>query len=178
LDTRLTARDPAGGGGVKPHIADQIAALQDLTLAELREHYAEVFGEPTTCRHKRHLQKRIAWGIQAREMGGISERARRRAEELARDTDLRLLAPKKAGDRDPTVPTRITAPRDPRLPMVGSIITREYKGRTVSVTVLDGNRFEYAGETYRSLSAVARAVTGTRWNGMLFFGLTKKGRGK
>jgi len=159
---------------MKPHIAEQIAALTDLTLAELREQYARVFNEPTTCRHKRHLQKRIAWGLQAREEGGISERARRRAEELARDSDLRLLAPKKAGDRDPTIPARITAPRDPRLPMVGSVITRQYKGQTVSVTVLDGGRFEYAGETYRSLSAVARAVTGTRWNGFLFFNVGMK----
>ena len=163
---------------MKPHIADQIAALQDLTLAELRERYADVFGEPTSCRHKRHLVKRIIWGIQAQELGGISERARRRAEELARDTDLRLLAPKGTSHGGPAIPARITAPRDPRLPMVGSIITRWYKGWTVSVTVLDGGRFEYAGQTYRSLSAVARAVTGTRWNGMLFFGLTRKGRGK
>ena len=58
--------------------------------------------------------------------------------------------------------------------MVGSVITRQYKGRTVSVTVLDEGRFEYAGEVYRSLSAVARAVSGTRWNGYLFFNLVNK----
>ena len=163
---------------MKPAVARQIEALQDLTLAELREEYARAFGEPTTCRNKRHLQKRVAWGLQTREQGGISERARRRAEELAKDTDLRLMAPKGASDLSRNIPTRITAPRDPRIPMVGSVITRVYRGMTVSVTVLAEGRFEYACEIYRSLSAVARAVSGSRWNGFLFFGLVKKANGR
>ena len=162
---------------MKPSIAKQVEQLQDLTLAELRERYAEVFGEPTTCRNKRHLQKRIVWGLQAKAEGGISERARRRAEELARHTDLRLLAPKRMSARSPTIPARITAPRDPRLPMVGSVITKQYRGKTIAVTVRDKG-FEYEGTLYKSLSAVARVVTQSHWNGLLFFGLTKKGRGR
>jgi len=66
---------------------------------------------------------------------------------------------------------------DRRLPMPGTVLTREYRGRTIAVTVLDEG-FECEGKVYRSLSAVARAVTGTRWNGLLFFGLAGKGERK
>ena len=61
--------------------------------------------------------------------------------------------------------------------MPGAVITREYKGETISVTVLDEG-FEYQGEIFRSLTAVAQAVTGTHWNGYLFFDLGKKGNGR
>ena len=153
---------------MKPHVQRQVDELTDMTIGELRDKYADVFGEPTRSRHKVFLRKRITWGLQARDEGGLSERARRRAEELARDTDLRLLAPKSHTEVRPFKPTR-----DRRLPMPGTVITREYKGESIAVTVLDQG-FEYRGEMYRSLSAVARAITGTRWNGMAFWGLTKK----
>jgi hypothetical protein len=152
---------------MKAAIAKQIEALRDMTVAELREKYAEVFGEPTTSRHKDHLRKRIAWGLQAREEGGLSERALRRAEELARDCDLRLLAPAR------TVLGHFKPSQDRRLPMPGAVITREYQGRTVSVTVLDEG-FEYEGTVYRSLTAVAKAVTGSHWNGFGFLGIAGK----
>ena len=61
------------------------------------------------------------------------------------------------------------------LPMPGTVLTRPYKGRTITATVLDDG-FEYEGEVYRSLSAVAKAVTGSHWSGNYFFGL--KGRSK
>ena len=160
---------------MKPSIAKQIEALQDMTVPELRERYAEVFGEESRSRHKRFLQKRIAWRLQANEEGGLSERALRRAEELARESDLRLIAPKGGGIQPGRTEVRAFKPtRDRRLPMPGTVITREYKGRTVSVTVLDEG-FEYEGEIYRSLTAIARAVTGTHWNGFHFFGLAGKG---
>ena len=64
-------------------------------------------------------------------------------------------------------------PSDPRLPPVGAAITRKYKGRTLTVTVLaDG--FEYEGERYRSLTAVAKAINGSHMNGFRFFGLEGK----
>ncbi|MCK4414402.1 MAG: DUF2924 domain-containing protein [Candidatus Eisenbacteria sp.] len=155
-----------------PKVREQIESVAGMTITELRQRYAEVFGEETTSRHKRFLQKRIAWRLQANEEGGLTERALRRARELANDVDLRLLAPK--GGK--TVVKQFTPTRDRRIPVPGTIITREYRGRTVCVTVMpDG--FEWGGEFYRSLSAAARAITGTRWNGLAFFGLTKrKGR--
>jgi hypothetical protein len=154
---------------MNPTIANRLEALEGMTLSELRDAYAEVFGETTRSRHRIFLQKRVAWGLQAREEGGLSDRARRRAEELVKETDLRLLAPEGR-----TEALRFRPSHDRRLPMPGAVLKRAYKGRTVSVTVLDEG-FEYGGETYRSLTAVARAVTGSHWNGYLFFGLTRSG---
>jgi len=152
---------------MKPHVAKQVDALQDMTVAELREKYQAVFGEQTTSRHKDHLRKRIAWGLQANEEGGLSERAQRRAEELARDSNLRLLAPAR------TVVGHFKPSHDRRLPMPGTVLTREYRGQTVTVTTLDQG-FEYAGQVYRSLTAVAKAITGTHWNGFHFFHIAGK----
>lgn len=147
----------------------QIDELGDMTAAELREEYREVFGEETRSRHRQFLLKRILWRLQANEEGGLSERARRRAAELADELDLRLLAPVAR-----SAVTQPSPPRDSRLPMPGTVLTREYQGRKIAVTVLDDG-FEYAGQTYRSLTAVAKAVTGTHWGGFHFFGL-KRGR--
>ncbi|MBU1700158.1 MAG: DUF2924 domain-containing protein [Candidatus Eisenbacteria bacterium] len=155
-----------------PRVAREIERLSDMTAAELREKYAGAFGEETQSRHKTFLRKRIAWRLQANEDGGLSERALQRARELANEADLRLLAP-----RGRTEVHRFRPSHDRRLPMPGTVITREYKGRTISVMVLDEG-FEYEGEVYRSLSALARKVTGTRWNGFLFFGIAKRGNGK
>ncbi len=155
---------------MSPKVREQIAALDDTTVAELRERYLEVFGEETRSRHKIFLQKRIAWRFQANEEGGLSERARRRAEELANDADLRLLAP----TRGRAVTHTFAPSHDRRLPMPGSALTREYRGRTVSVTVLDDG-FEYQGTVYRSLTAVANTITGGHWSGPAWFGLTRRG---
>jgi len=156
---------------MKASIPSQIEALRAMTVAELREKYQEVFGEECRSRHKDFLRKRIAWRLQANEEGGLSERALRRAEELANEADLRMLAPR-GGTAVPamgrTVRGRMSPTHDRRLPMPGTVLRREYRGRTISVTVLDDG-FEYAGILYRSLTAVARAVTGTHWNGYHFF---------
>jgi hypothetical protein len=152
-----------------PKVAQQVEALRDMTVEELREQYAVVFGEATRSSHKDFLRKRIAWRLQANEEGGLSDRALHRAEELANDADLRLLAPAAR-----TVVGRLTPKHDRRLPMPGTVLQREYHGQTVTVTVLDAG-FEYAGQVYRSLTAVAKAITGSHWNGLLFFGLTGKG---
>jgi hypothetical protein len=155
---------------MNPDVQKQVEALHDMTVIELRQRYAEVFGEETGSRHKTFLVKRITWGLQARDEGGLSERARRRAQELVKDADVRLVAPRGRTEIRPFRPTQ-----DRRLPMPGTVLTRDYKGQTVAVTVLDEG-FEYGGEVYRSLTAVAKAVTGTHWNGYHFFGLTNGGR--
>ena len=80
-----------------PKVAKQVDALRDMTVAELREQYAEVFGEASHSRHKDFLRKRITWRLQANEEGGLSERALSRAEKLAKDSDLRLIAPRRTG---------------------------------------------------------------------------------
>ncbi|RLC08693.1 MAG: DUF2924 domain-containing protein [Deltaproteobacteria bacterium] len=157
----------------------EVARLRRMTVAELRERYAEVFGEETRSRHKDYLVRRIAWRLQANAEGDLSERARRRAMELAADADVRLTAPrnKAAPAAGQTKVATLHISQDDRLPMPGAVLTRQYKGRTIEVRVLpDG--FEYEGEIYKSLSAVAKAVTGTHWNGYHFFQLGKHGRRK
>ena len=156
-------------------IGKEVAAMGHMTVAELREKYAEVFGEDTRCRHKDCLIRRIAWRMQASTEGGLSERARRRARELAAGSDVRLTAPRSvaaAGGRAKVSAIRIS--QDSRLPMPGAIITRQYKGETIEVRVLPEG-FEYGGDVYRTLSAVAKAITGTHWNGYHFFRLGKRG---
>jgi len=155
-----------------------IDELEGMTAAALRERYAEVFGEPTRSGNRQWLVRRIAWRLQAQAEGALSERARRRAAELARDADIRLRPPEWVGAPAPpgdlrTASGRLCAKRDDRLPAPGTVLTRRYKGREHRVTVLSGG-FEHEGRAFRSLSAVAHAITGSHWNGMLFFGLTKK----
>jgi hypothetical protein len=150
-----------------------MAALQRLGAGQLRQRYAELFGETTNANNKTWLLKRIAWRLHALAEGDLSERARQRAAELACDADLRLNPPR--GVAGETCSTEVQ-PRtrtvefetDPRLPPAGTILTRNYKGRVLQVQVLR-NGFEYEGQVYRSLSAVAKAVTGSHCNGYLFF---------
>jgi hypothetical protein len=156
------------------NVEKEVAALKAMTVPELQARYAEVFGEERQSHHKALLWKRIIWRMQANEEGGLSDRARRRAEELANDADLRIYAPKvTAAGAGPVAVGRIATPADGRLPVPGTVLVREYKGQTIRVTVLDDG-FEHGGEVYRSLSAVAKQVTGAHWNGMLFFGLAGK----
>jgi len=152
-----------------------VKTLARMTVTQLRERYAEVFGEATRSFNKQHLIKRIAWRLQAIHEGDLSERARRRAGELANDADLRIRPPAAPPAADgngsvATSPFRIEP--DDRLPMPGTLLKREYKGQTVQVRVLSEG-FEFEGDIYRSLSAVARKVTGGHWNGYHFFGLPK-----
>lgn len=159
---------------MKAETAQEIAALKRLGTKDLRRRYAEVFGDGTNANNKAWLLKRIAWRLQANAEGGLSERARRRADELANVSDLRLTPPRKAAgsaDGERVVEGRLPEARDTRLPPAGTILCREYRGGTVQVTVL-AEGFQHEGKTYPSLSAAAKAITGTHVNGFLFFKLT------
>jgi hypothetical protein len=156
----------------------EIEKLRRASLAALRQKYRELFEEETHCRHREHLFRRIVWRMQALAEGDLTERARRRASEIARDADLRIIAPRGfltvAGESIRTAPAAgVRRPQDSRLPLPGTVLSRKWKGRTILVEVLaDGFRFE--NKLYRSLTAIAVAITGTRWNGLAFFGLTGK----
>jgi hypothetical protein len=151
------------------NIVNEVATLQRLSIGQLRQRFAELFGEATAASNRTWLVKRIAWRMQALAEGDLSERARRRAAELARDADLRLNPPRSQTTTTTTSePVSVPAPVDPRLPPPGTILTRPYKGQLVQVQVLtDG--FAYGGRVYASLSAVAKAITGTHTNGFHFF---------
>jgi hypothetical protein len=159
------------------NIGKQLAALQRLTVKELRNRYAEVFGEPTNANNRAWLVKRLAWRLQALAEGDLSERARRRAAELASDANLRMNPPKAlaAAPAEERTTARVLAFKsDDRLPPPGTVLTRKYKGEVLQVKVLP-HGFEYEGEVYTSLSAVARGITGSHCNGYLFFKLGDKG---
>jgi hypothetical protein len=154
---------------VDMNIVNEVATLQRLSIGQLRQRFAEVFGDATQASNRTWLIKRIAWRMQALAEGDLSQRARRRAAELARDVDLRLNPPpSKTATPPPPKPVRMSAPVDQRLPPPGTILTRPYKGQLVQVQVLTDS-FAYAGRVYASLSAVAKAVTGSHTNGFLFF---------
>ena len=146
-----------------------LAVLQRLTASELRGRYTEVFGEQPPTWNRVWMLKRLAWRLQALAEGGLTERARRRAEELANDADLRLNPPTTL-----TLPIPAQQPSSPRpqadhrLPPPGTVLARPYKGRTLQVQVLVKG-FAFEGSVYPSLSAVAKAATGSHCNGYLFF---------
>ena len=148
--------------------------LAELTVTKLKAEYDRLYGEPTLSNNRVYLTKRILWRLQAQAEGDLSHRARARAMELANDLDLRTRAPKRPGEAagpSVVVPIRFSPPvRDPA---PGTLLIREYKGRKVAVQVLEKG-FEYEGKVYRSLSAVTTAITGSHWNGRLFFGLTSE----
>jgi len=160
------------------NIEKAVSELGRMSVTQLRDRYAEVFGEVARSFNKQHLVKRIAWRLQAMHEGDLSERARRRARELANDADLRIrppAAPTETGDNGGTATSAFRVEPDDRLPMAGTLLKRRYKGQTVQVRVLEQG-FEFDGEVYRSLSAVAKAVTGSHWNGYHFFQVPKPGR--
>jgi hypothetical protein len=156
----------------------EIESLRRASMADLRKKYREVFQEETRCSHREHLFRRIAWRLQALAEGDLSERARARAQQIALDGDLRINAPRDfftlAGGR---VRTADRNGRDPdrRLPLPGALLTRKWKGRAVLVEVL-AKGFRYDNQQYSSLSAIATTITGTRWSGLAFFGLTRTAR--
>lgn len=159
------------------NVGKEITFLKRMSVNELRGKYAEVFGEPTNARHKDWLVKRIIWRMQANAEGNLSERALRRAAEIANDADLRKLPPR---EPEPSA-EMVVGPKqtvhftnETRLPPPGTILVRDYKGRRIQVLVL-ASGFEFEGEAYKSLSAVAKAATGQHINGFHFFRLHKEG---
>ena len=157
----------------------EINTLRGMNVKALKERYIEVFGEQTRSCNKDFIWKRIAWRLQSIEEGDLSERAIKRSKELANDADLRIRPQKntfQSVSEDSTLRTTsypYKPDSDHRLPMPGAILTRQYKGTTIRVMVLERG-FDYNGEVYRSLTAIARTITGSRWNGFLFFGLQKE----
>ena len=162
-------------------IATQLAALDDMTTGELADLYRELHGQPCRTRHRAYLTRKNAWRIQANAEGDLSERARRRAAELAVDADVRVMAPKTMICPPQTgasatvtrpAPKGPARPIDPRIPPTGTALVREYKGRTIRAVVLeDGQGFECDGERFRTLSALTKKVTGSHMNGFRFFRL-------
>jgi hypothetical protein len=151
--------------------ASEIAKLETLTVSKLVEKFESLFGEKCRSRNKRYLIRRIAWRLQANAEGGLSARAMKRAAELALDSEVRVTPPRQM-TRTNIVTAEVEARpiSDQRLPPAGSMLHREYKGRLIQVLVRKKG-FEYDGQIYKSLTAVANAITGSHVNGFHFFRL-------
>jgi hypothetical protein len=154
----------------------EIVELENMTVNQLVTRYCEVFNEPTRSRNRQHLVRSIAWRIQELAFGGLS------SETLAKLAALSAEAPRPwrrrlldAGPRQlrprplkPAPPPPPPKPRDPRLPPEGTVLRRVYRRETHEVLVREDD-FLYRGKVYGSLSALAREITGTSWNGFAFF---------
>jgi len=167
---RIVSR--AAGDFVK---LDRLARMRPHELQQL---YRKMFGADLPSWNSEQARRRIAWHVQAEKEGALPESARLHALAIAREAGLRIRARTgaNAGTRDRAVQhatvTGIVSDHDSRLPMPGSVIVKEYRGRNILVQVVDDG-FEYDGRRFTSLSAIAKEITGTKWNRLLFFGLAK-----
>jgi hypothetical protein len=145
-------------------LSSRIRALRDLSVPSLRQRYQELSGRTTKTDNRPWLVKAVCRHMVAGERveGRNARRALARALEVAKLPRHRPV--------DPTA-------RDPRIPPAGSVLRRHYKGEAIEVLVTKTG-FRCRGRPYRSLSAIAREVTGNRWNGVLWFGLRSRQRGR
>jgi hypothetical protein len=134
----------------------QLTALKSAPIGALRLKWRELFDKEPPLYNRRYLESRLAYRIQELAYGGLKPETVERLEALADEFD-----GKGGKRRAATLATR---------PIAGTRLIREWKGLEHCVTVRDED-FEYQGRPYQSLSAIARAITGTRWNGLIFFGL-------
>ena len=142
-------------------ITAQLAAYETMDVPALVAEYQRLYGQAPRSKHRIWLKRNCAWRLQELAYGGLSPAARERLEQLIDET----VVPG-CGTSAPASPVR---PRDPRDPPVGTVLEREWHGRRVRVTArVDG--YEFDGRLFRSLSAVATHVTGTKWNGRAWFG--------
>ena len=141
----------------------QLAALPSKTTPELKQLWRDLYDREPPPYNKPFLVKRLAYRIQELAYGGHSARAEAKLKKLVDEEDRRLKGkqPVRKGDR----------------PIAGTRLIREWQGVEHCATVLDDG-FEYQGRRYKSLSAIARAITGTRWNGPLFSGFATIRSGK
>ena len=147
-------------------IVRQIARLQKLPIDALRERWRDLFGNepPAYCRAL--LVRRLGYRLQELALGGLDPQDRERIRSAVVD-----------GKFAEAEPLKKDRPRQQGMPVIGTRLVREWNGNRYEVTVVhDG--FEYLGKTYRSLTAITKAITGTHWNGPAFFGLRRNGDGR
>jgi hypothetical protein len=150
----MTTQDP---------ILARLAALKAMSVNDLKAEWQALFNAPAPNNSRTFLEGRLAYRIQELTYGGPDKQTRRLLDLLADEVEGTL--------------TRKAQIADPRNPVVGTKLIREWNGTAHTVTVLkDG--FDWGGQRYKSLSAVARVITGTRWNGYRFFGLRERKRGE
>jgi Protein of unknown function (DUF2924) len=162
--------------GRVPRETVDLERLARMGTAELRVLYRDLFGAEVPAGNSELARRKIAWRLQSEREGALPESARQHALAMAKESAVRVRAISRAALEGKPLAhssvTRIVSDHDSRVPMPGSVIVKEYHGRTILVRVL-GEGFDYDGQRFSSLSAIAKSITGTKWNGMLFFGLAK-----
>ena len=144
----------------------RVAALKTTPTPDLKEQWRGLFGKEPPPYNRRFLESRLAYWIQELAYGGLKPETKKRLQALVDELE---------AESQSAASRRSTSPEQNLL--VGTRLLREWQGIEHTVTVLDGG-FEWEGRPYASLSSVARAITGTRWNGPLFFGLRSSRRGR
>lgn len=150
-------------------VTEEIQELRDMRVSELVERYELAFGKHPRVKHREWLWRRIAWKIQEQRFGGLSQVAKRRLDEMMSGLDIPLTG-------QPAVTARISRPGKPGKATAGTTLVRAWRGTEVRATSVEGG-WENEGIVYKSLSALAKAVTGSHMSGPAFFGLTKKAAG-
>jgi plastocyanin domain-containing protein len=149
----------------------KITALKNKPIPELQKEFEALFdGQKASSDNKVYLIRRIAYRLQELEYGGLSQRAQNRLKELVTLYDPvnnKAIRPKVSVETQTRTKTR---GRDTRLPIPGTIITKDYRGKKHQVKVLEKG-FEYEGKIYKHLTAIADKITGAHWNGYNFFNL-------
>jgi hypothetical protein len=188
LEAKAEAEIEAAAEKPAPTVSERLAALTSMSLAELRESYQRVFGKPSLSRNRKVLLKKIAEQIQADEAANGSSTMP--AAKATLTVKFERKGGKKSGGKSKGHPkakpatkgketaaksntTRSAGQRDERPPRAGTDIVREWHGKKYVVRVLESG-FEYQGKPYKSLSALAKHITGQIVNGYAWFSLTKQ----
>ncbi|UZR28127.1 DUF2924 domain-containing protein [Methylococcus mesophilus] len=146
---------------LKLSVAAQVASLPTLPIKDLWTLWDQYFPRRPTHPNRNYLESRIAYKIQEAAYGGLAPETRRRLEQV--------------GQRHSKIKSRRVSPAIHLPP--GTVLVREWGEQDHKVTVTAEGRFDYAGQSFKSLTAVARHITGTAWSGPLFFGLRQAGEG-
>ena len=144
---------------MEPTVLRQLTELQDMPYPALKERWRSLYGTEPPAYKRAHMIRRLAYRIQELAYGGLADETKAELERIAEE-DERQRQGARAQRRKP----KSTGP------LPGTRLVREWNGQRYEVTAVEGG-FEYAGRKYRSLSAIAKAITGAHWSGPQFFGL-------
>jgi hypothetical protein len=141
-------------------VISRIVALKTTPILELKQLWRDLYSTEPPAYNRRFLENRLAYRLQELAYGGLKVSTVRRLEEL--------------GDQLDGGKQRVRSRRIDNRPLAGTRLIREWKGSDHEV-IVQPDYFEYNGRSYKSLSSIAREITGTVWNGWAFFGLKKAG---
>ena len=151
---------------MEPTVLQQVTALRRMPLEALRQRWRSLFGTDAPSYSAEHMVRRLAYRLQELHYGGLAEQSQRRLEQVAKEEETLGAGNRRKAQRK----------RKANAPAPGTRLVREWHGQRHEVTVCHDGTFEYAGQRYRTLSAVAKAISGQHCSGLRFFGLPQAGK--